>query len=138
MALIVQKFGGTSVGDLDRIRNVATRVAAGHAAGHRIAVVVSAMAGETNRLLGLGKAAAAQPSEREMDALASSGEQVTAALTAIVLEGMGVPAQSFLGWQIPIETDDAFMRARIRGIDGGRLRAAPLLLRTAPRFSQAP
>jgi aspartate kinase len=123
MALIVQKYGGTSVADLDRIRNVAGRVARTARQGHGVVVVVSAMAGETNRLIGLGKGAAPSPSEREMDALVASGEQVTAALTAIVLEGMGVPAQSFMGHQVRIETDRAYMRARIRRIDGEQLRA---------------
>jgi aspartate kinase len=123
MALIVQKYGGTSVADLDRIRNVAGRVARTRAQGHRVVVVVSAMAGDTNRLIALGKGAAATPSEREMDALVATGEQVTAALTAIVLEAMGVPAQSFMGHQVRIETDRAYMRARIRRIDAERLRA---------------
>jgi aspartate kinase len=123
MALIVQKYGGTSVADLDRIRNVAGRVARTARQGHGVVVVVSAMAGETNRLIGLGKGAVPSPSEREMDALVASGEQVTAALTAIVLEGMGVPAQSFMGHQVRIETDRAYMRARIRRIDGEQLRA---------------
>jgi len=123
MALIVQKYGGTSVADLDRIRNVAGRVARTRAQGHDVVVVVSAMAGDTNRLIALGKGAATQPSEREMDALVATGEQVTAALTAIVLEGMGVPAQSFMGHQVRIETDRTYMRARIRRIDGESLRA---------------
>jgi aspartate kinase len=123
MGLIVQKYGGTSVADLDRIRNVAMRVARTRAAGHDVVVVVSAMAGETNRLLALGKGAADGPSEREMDALVATGEQVTAALTAMVLEGMGVAAQSFMGHQVRIETDRAYMRARIRRIDGESLRA---------------
>jgi len=123
MALIVQKYGGTSVADLDRIRVVADRVRRTHAAGHQVAVVVSAMAGETNRLLALAKAGAADPDERETDVIAATGEQVTAALTAIVLRGMGVPARSFLGHQIRIETDRAYGRARIQRIDAERLRA---------------
>jgi aspartate kinase len=85
MALIVQKYGGTSVADLERIQHVAARVGRTHAAGHQVAVVVSAMAGETNRLLGLARSATPAPDERETDALAASGEQVTAALAAIVL-----------------------------------------------------
>ena len=93
MGLIVQKYGGTSVADLDRLRNVTSRVARTRAQGHDVVVVVSAMAGETNRLIALGKGAATVPSEREMDALVSTGEQVTAALTAIMLEGMGTPAR---------------------------------------------
>jgi aspartate kinase len=123
MALIVQKYGGTSVADLDRIRNVAARVARTRAQGQDVVVVVSAMAGETNRLLALGKQAAPRPSERELDALVATGEQVTAALTAVILEGMGIPAQSFVGHQVRIETDRAYTRARIRRIDGENLRA---------------
>src|SRR5262245_3130130 len=124
MALIVQKYGGTSVADLDRIRTVAGRIARTRAQGHEVVVVVSAMAGETNKLLALGKAAAAQPSDREMDALVATGEQVTSALTALVLEGMVVAAESFMGHQVRIETDRAYSRARIRRIDGARLRTA--------------
>ncbi len=123
MALIVQKFGGTSVADLDRIRHVATRVARSQAEGHRVAVVVSAMAGETNRLLALARSAHPRPDDRESDVLASTGEQVTAALTALVLHGLGVPARSFLGHQVRIETDSAYGRARIVRIDAERLRA---------------
>ena len=123
MGLIVQKYGGTSVADLDRIRNVARRVARTRAQGHDVVVVVSAMAGDTNRLIALGKDAASQPNEREMDAMVATGEQVTAALTAIVLEGMGTVAQSFMGHQVRIETDRAYMRARIRRIDDESLRA---------------
>jgi aspartate kinase len=122
VALIVQKFGGTSVADLDRIRHVAGRVQRTHAAGHQVAVVVSAMAGETNRLLGLAKAAHPRPAERESDVLASTGEQVTSALTALVLHDLGVPARSFLGHQVRIETDSAYGRARIVRIDAERLR----------------
>jgi aspartate kinase len=123
MALVVQKYGGTSVADLGRIRDVAARIGRTRAAGDDVVVVVSAMAGETNRLLALGKDAAGRPSEREMDALVATGEQVTAALTAIVLEGLGVPAQSFMGHQVRIETDRAYTRARIRRIDDERLHA---------------
>jgi aspartate kinase len=123
VALIVQKFGGTSVADIDRIRNAAARVARTHAAGHRVAVVVSAMAGETNRLLALAKAAHPRPDDRESDVLASTGEQVTCALTALVLHDLGVPARSFLGHQVRIETDSAYGRARIVRIDAERLRA---------------
>ncbi len=123
MALIVQKFGGTSVADIDRIRNAAARVARTHAAGHQVAVVVSAMAGETNRLLALAKAAHSRPDDRESDVLASTGEQVTSALTALALHDLGVPARSFLGHQVRIETDSAYGRARIVRIDAERLRA---------------
>ncbi|MCW5891788.1 MAG: aspartate kinase [bacterium] len=123
MALIVQKYGGTSVADLDRIRHVAGRVARTHAAGHRVAVVVSAMAGETNKLVALAKNAARMPDERETDALLATGEQVTAALTSIVLQGMGVPARSFMGHQVRITTDSAYGRARIQRIDADALRS---------------
>jgi aspartate kinase len=123
MALVVQKYGGTSVADLERIRHVAGRVARTRAAGHEVVVVVSAMAGETNRLLGLAQRAARTPDERECDVLAATGEQVTAALTALVLKEAGVPARSFLGHQVSIETDSAFGRARIRRVDCERLRA---------------
>src|SRR5215510_12533481 len=121
MALVVQKFGGTSVADLDRIRHVAGRIARAQRAGDRIVVVVSAMAGETNRLLALAKAAARAPDERESDALVSTGEQVTAALTSLALQDLGIPARSFLGHQVRIETDSAFGRARIVRVDAERL-----------------
>ena len=94
MALLVQKFGGTSVADVDRIRAVAERVAASRARGDQVVVVVSAMAGETNRLLALAKAIAPTPDDRESDALVSTGEQVTAALAALALQQAGVPARS--------------------------------------------
>ncbi len=124
MALIVQKYGGTSVGNADRIRNVAKRAAAARAAGNEVVVVVSAMSGETNRLLGLAHEMSAQPDERECDVLVSTGEQVTVALLAIALKESGVPAQSFLGHQVRIETDSAFGKARIRSIDDSKLRHA--------------
>ena len=124
MALIVQKYGGTSVGSVERIREVARRVARYHQQGHRLVVVVSAMAGETNRLLALGRQVAAHPSERESDALVASGEQVSAALLALALQDLGVKASSFLGHQVRISTDSAFGRARIRSINKERLRAA--------------
>jgi len=124
MALVVQKFGGTSVADLDRIRHVAGRIARTQREGHRVVVVVSAMAGETNRLLTLAREAARVPDERESDALVSTGEQVTAALTALALHDQGVPARSFLGHQVRIETDSAFGRARIVRVDAERLLAA--------------
>jgi aspartate kinase len=96
MALIVQKFGGTSVGSVERIREVARRVATYHRDGHRLVVVVSAMAGETNRLLDLARQVAAKPAERESDALVASGEQVSAALLALALQDLGLKAASFL------------------------------------------
>lgn len=123
MALIVQKFGGTSVGDLDRIRHVADKIIATKAQGHQVVVVASAMAGETNRLLGLGSALAEQPAAREMDALAATGEQVSNALLAIALNAKGCPALSLQGWQLPVHTDDVFMKARIEHIETERIHA---------------
>ena len=108
MGLIVQKYGGTSVADVARIRAMAARVARTRSAGHHVVVVVSAMAGETNRLLALARAAARSPDDRESDVLVSTGEQVTAALSAIALQDAGLEARSFLGHQIRIETDSAF------------------------------
>src|SRR5437867_3873708 len=125
MSLVVQKFGGTSVADVDRIRHVAGVVAATRAAGHELVVVVSAMAGETNRLLALARQAARTPDDRESDVLVATGEQVTAALLALTLQDTGVDARSFLGHQIRIETDSAFSRARIVRVDVDRLRRAP-------------
>src|SRR3989442_2467073 len=122
--LVVQKFGGTSVADVERIRTVAGRIARTRAAGHEVVVVVSAMAGETNRLLALAKATARTPDERESDALVATGEQVTAALTALALHDADIPARSFLGHQVRIETDSAHGRARIVRVDVERLRAA--------------
>src|SRR5438445_3843422 len=122
--VVVQKYGGTSVADVERIRSVAGRIARTRAAGHGVVVVVSAMAGETNRLLGLARAVAHAPDERESDALVATGEQVTAALTALALQDAGVRARSFLGHQVRIETDSAHGRARIVRIDVERLREA--------------
>jgi aspartate kinase len=119
--LIVQKFGGTSVGDLARIRNVAKRVLATHRAGHDVAVVVSAMSGETNRLLKLALDVWDDTSDREVDAIISTGEQVTAGLTALAIRELGGNAQSFLGHQVKISTDSSFSRARIRAIDSDPL-----------------
>lgn len=117
MALIVQKYGGTSVGSLDRIKAVASRVAATRAAGNRVIVVVSAMAGETNRLLQLASDLSPHPEAREADVLVATGEQVSAALLAMALLDLGVPARSLLGHQIRISTDGVFGRARIKSID---------------------
>ena len=108
MARIVQKYGGTSVGDVDRIKNVAARVAKWHDAGHQIVVVPSAMSGETNRLIGLAKEIMAQPDPRELDMIASTGEQVSVGLLAIALQSEGVPSVSYAGWQVPITTDDCY------------------------------
>jgi aspartate kinase len=124
MSLVVQKYGGTSVGTVERIQAVAERVGKAHAAGHQVVVVVSAMAGETNRLLELAGKLASQPSEREVDVLLATGEQESAALLAIALQQRGFQARSFLGHQIRIDTDSAFGRARIRSIDGDRLHAS--------------
>src|SRR5215813_12084049 len=122
--LVVQKFGGTSVADVERIRNVAARIGRTRGAGHDVVVVVSAMAGETNRLLALARSVARDPDERESDALVATGEQVTAALTALALKEASIPARSFLGHQVRIETDSAHGRARIVRVDVERLRAA--------------
>jgi aspartate kinase len=121
VALIVQKFGGTSVGSVDRIKNVAARALATQAAGNDVVVIVSAMSGETNRLLKLASDVTAMPDGREMDALAATGEQVTAALTAIAIQAAGGKARSFLGHQLKVLTDSAFTKARIKAIDAGRL-----------------
>jgi aspartate kinase len=121
VALVVQKFGGTSVGSLDRIRNVARRAIATQRAGHRVVLIVSAMSGETNRLLGLAHGLATVPDAREMDALAATGEQVSAALTAIAIQSEGGKARSLLGHQVKVLTDDAFTKARIKTIDASKL-----------------
>jgi aspartate kinase len=121
VALIVQKFGGTSVGSIDRIRNVARRALASHRLGHRVVVVVSAMSGETNRLLALAHEVAKVPEAREMDVLAATGEQVTAALTAMCIQAEGGSARSLLGHQVKVLTDGAFTKARIKAIDGSKI-----------------
>ncbi len=123
MALIVQKFGGTSVGSAERIRNVALRVAKWRAAGHQVAVVPSAMAGETNRLIGLAREIQGNPDPRELDVVASTGEQVTIGLLAMALMEQGVKARSYTGAQVRVLTDSAFTKARIASIDQERLRA---------------
>ena len=121
MALIVQKYGGTSVGDLSRIRNVARRVARTRQEGNQVVVVVSAMSGETDRLIQLAYQSGENPNLREYDALISTGEQVSVALLAIALQSMGVPAKSFLGLQIRVLTDSAFSKARIQDVEVKRL-----------------
>ncbi|WP_027793568.1 aspartate kinase [Paraburkholderia acidipaludis] len=123
MALIVHKYGGTSMGSVERIKNVARRVAKWHKAGHKMVVVPSAMSGETNRLLGLAKEISAQPSPRELDMIASTGEQVSVGLLSIALHDAGVDAISYTGWQVPVKTDSAFTKARINEIDGERVLA---------------
>ena len=122
MARIVQKFGGTSVGSIERIRAVAEHVKAEFDRGHEVAVVVSAMAGETDRLVGLCQTMAAVHDAREFDSVVAAGEQVSAGLLAIALQNVGVPARSWLGWQIPVETDEVHGRARIVSITPEELR----------------
>src|SRR5690606_22537064 len=122
MSLIVQKYGGTSMGSVERIRNVATRVAKWHRAGHQVVVVPSAMAGETNRLLGLAHDISETPSRREIDMIAATGEQVSVGLLALALQAQGVDAISFTGWQVPVRTDDAYGKARIEPIDDARIK----------------
>ena len=123
MALIVQKYGGTSVGSPERIKNVAKRVARWHARGHQLVVVVSAMSGETNRLIGLAREIQAQPDPRELDVMVSTGEQVTIGLLAMALIEAGLKARSYTGAQVKIVTDNAFTKARILQIDEARMRA---------------
>jgi len=123
MALIVQKYGGTSVGSTERIRNVARRVARFHRQGHQLVVVVSAMSGETNRLLALAKELAPHPDPRELDVVAATGEQVTIGLLAIALQEMGLKARSYTGGQVRVLTDSAFTKARILSIDEAPMRA---------------
>ncbi|USX24913.1 aspartate kinase [Oxalobacteraceae bacterium OTU3CINTB1] len=121
MALIVHKYGGTSMGSTDRIKNVARRVAKWHDAGHRIVVVPSAMSGETNRLIGLAKEIQAQPDPRELDMIASTGEQVSVGLLSMALLAIGKKAVSYAGWQVAIKTDSAFTKARIQSIDNEKV-----------------
>ena len=123
MALIVHKYGGTSMGSTERIRNVAKRVAKWHRAGHQMVVVPSAMSGETNRLLGLAKELSSSASPRELDMIASTGEQVSVGLLAIALQAEGLESVSYAGWQVPIKTDSSFTKARIEHIDDARVRA---------------
>src|SRR5437660_4373827 len=121
MSRLVMKFGGSSVADIDRIRNVAHHVKREVDAGHEVAVVVSAMAGKTNELVAWAREASALHDAREYDAVVASGEQVTAGLLAIVLEGMGVSARSWQGWQLPILTSNAHGGARILDVNGQEL-----------------
>jgi aspartate kinase len=124
MALIVQKYGGTSVGDPERIQNVARRCLAAQAAGHDVVVVVSAMSGETNRLLQLVSRIAERPNEREQDLVVATGEQVSVGLVALAIQAQGGRATGFLGHQVAIVTDSTFSKARIKHIDTGRIRQA--------------
>src|SRR5471032_1551491 len=121
MPRLVMKFGGTSVADIDRIRNVARHVKREVDSGYDVAVVVSAMAGATNHLVDWTRQAAPLHDAREYDAVVASGEQVTAGLLALVLEGMGVDARSWQGWQLPIVTDNAHASARILDVNGAEL-----------------
>src|SRR5512135_3465403 len=122
MALIVQKYGGTSMGSPDRIRNVARRVARWKAQGHQLVVVVSAMSGETNRLIALAKDVSPLPDPRELDVMVSTGEQVTIALLAMALKDLGLKARSYTGSQVRILTDNAYTKARILSIDEANMR----------------
>ena len=124
MARIVMKFGGTSMAGIERIRSVAARVKREHDAGNEVAVVVSAMAGETDRLVGFCREASPLYDPREYDVVVASGEQVTSGLLAIALQAIGVSARSWLGWQLPIHTDQAFAKARIGEIDTDALNAS--------------
>jgi aspartate kinase len=123
MALIVQKYGGTSVGSVERIEAVADRIAKNHATGDQLIVVVSAMSGETNRLLGLASDLTPNPSPRELDVLVSTGEQVSMALLSMALHARGIPALSLKGSQVAIRTDSSHNKARIQSIDDRRLRS---------------
>jgi len=123
MALIVQKYGGTSVGSAERIKNVARRVAKWHEAGHQVVVVVSAMSGETNRLIALAKDIQPHPDPRELDVVASTGEQVTIGLLSMALLALGHKARSYTGAQIAVHTDSAFTKARIESIGSAKLKA---------------
>jgi aspartate kinase len=121
MALVVQKYGGTSVGSIERMKRVASRARKTQAEGNDVVVIVSAMSGETNRLLALAHQAQALPDARELDVIAATGEQVSAALVALAIQDQGGQARSLLGHQVRILTDNAFTKARIRAIDGSRI-----------------
>ena len=123
MALIVQKYGGTSVGSPERIKNVAKRVAAARQEGHDVVVVVSAMSGETNRLVALAHEMQEFPDPRELDVVLATGEQVTIGLLAMALKNIGVEAKSYTGWQVAVKTDTAHTKARIEAIDSDKMRA---------------
>ena len=123
MALFVQKYGGTSVGSTERIKNVARRVAKFYAQGHELVVVVSAMSGETNRLITLAKEIQTNPDPRELDVMVSTGEQVTVALLAMALKELNIKAKSYTGAQVRILTDNAYTKARILKIDEDRIRS---------------
>ncbi len=122
MALVVHKYGGTSMGSVDRIKNVARRVAKWHDAGYQIVVVPSAMAGETNRLIALAREIMPEPDQRELDMVTSTGEQVSIGLLSMALMQLGKEAVSFTGWQVPVRTDTSHTKARIQSIDDERIR----------------
>ncbi|MGM8939077.1 aspartate kinase [Psychrobacter glaciei] len=122
MALIVQKYGGTSMGSIDRIKNVAKRVKRWHDNGHQVVVVVSAMSGETNRLIDLARQISSQPDPREYDQMVSTGEQVSISLLAMAIKELGIGARSFTGRQVPISTDSSHNKARIESIDDKNIR----------------
>src|SRR3546814_9011180 len=122
MALFVQKYGGTSMGSVERIEHVARKVAGFREQGHQVVVVVSAMSGETDRLLKVAKSISPRGNRREFDQIDATGEQVTIGLLALALEKAGVPSRSYTGWQVPIRTDSAHMKARIESLDAEKLR----------------
>src|SRR5476649_2855261 len=121
MARIVQKFGGTSVADIGRLENVSLKIKKEIDAGHQVAVVVSAMAGVTNRLVGYAQSLAGSAQSAEYDVIIAAGEQVTSGLLALALSQIGIPARSLLAWQMPIVTDHTYGSARIQHIDPARL-----------------
>jgi aspartate kinase len=123
MALVVQKYGGTSVGTTDRIKNVAKRIIKTYEAGNEVVVVVSAMSGETNKLVALANEMVDIPDNREYDVVVATGEQVTIGLLSMYLKSLGYKAKSYQGWQVPIITDSTFAKARIESIDGSKMQA---------------
>jgi aspartate kinase len=123
MALVVQKYGGTSVGTTDRIKNVARRILKTYEAGNEVVVVVSAMSGETNKLVALANEMVDIPDNREYDVVVATGEQVTIGLLSMYLKSLGYKAKSYMGWQVPIITDSTFAKARIESIDDSKMRA---------------
>ncbi|WP_130471241.1 aspartate kinase [Candidatus Magnetaquicoccus inordinatus] len=123
MSLIVQKYGGTSVGTIERIRNVAARAIAAHKEGHQVVVTVSAMSGETNRLVALVEAITDHYNKREYDVVVAAGEQISIGLLAIAIENQGVPARSYLGWQVRFRTDSVYSKARILEVESERILA---------------
>ena len=130
MALIVHKYGGTSMGSVERIQNVAQRVAKWRRAGHQMVVVPSAMSGETNRLIALAKGLQSEPDARELDMICSTGEQVSVGLLAMALKAIGVEAISYTGWQVAVRTNSAYTKARIESIDDAKVRWVGFLRKT--------